>query len=543
MAMMGRYELIRALDGGGMAEVFLGRRRGPGGAEKRLVVKRIRRRYARDPRFIRLFVSEAKLSMSLSHRNIVPVFDFGRAGDELFFVMDYIDGVDLSRAIRLTKGPIDPVVAAYIAMEICQALDYAHRVRRERGPAGVVHRDVTPRNVLLSFAGEVKLADFGVATLTDREGPGGVRGTPAYMAPEQATAGDIDARTDLFALGLVLWEMLAGERAYRGTSVDELMAEAEAANVPALSDEVPAALREVVERATARDPEERFTDAHDMQRALDRFVIAVRAEGSLAPPNQLLSHWLRELAPRVAKADAVATPSAPSGSVVTYLEHGESGLADMAGDASALRSMAETQIDDDDDQEQSDEPVAATAPDDETAAVDAARPTWAYLVAVAGVVVIAGAGWFAFSRATLVAAPQPRMVVPNTAVAVAKRPVVDAGVAVPAASVDAAAPPSDAAPVAVDAHPQQRHHPHPPPHRHTPTLPPGRLEISTSPWAKVRVVGTKYHCADTPCVLELPPGAYTIELTNPVARVGKRVHVTVKSKQTHRLNESLTRGP
>src|SRR5262249_19563504 len=161
---LGRYELLRPLARGGMADVFLARRRGAAGVEKRLVVKRIRPEHASNPRFVELFINEARLSVDLAHANIVPVFDFGRVGDELFLAMEYVDGRDLAAALQRAAergAPLDPVLVAHIGAECCRGLDYAH------GRAGrrLVHRDVTPRNVLLSFAGEVKLTDFGVASL------------------------------------------------------------------------------------------------------------------------------------------------------------------------------------------------------------------------------------------------------------------------------------------------------------------------------------------------------------------------------------------
>src|SRR5919197_3265511 len=166
--MLGRYELLRPLARGGMAELFLARRRAPGGVDKRMVIKRIRRERTHDARFAAMFVREARLSMSLAHKNIVPVFDFGRAGDELFLVMEYVDGVALAAALAraVERGiPPAPVVVAFIGLEACQALEYAQqRSLLDGEPGGVIHRDVTPSNVLLSYSGEVKLLDFGIAT-------------------------------------------------------------------------------------------------------------------------------------------------------------------------------------------------------------------------------------------------------------------------------------------------------------------------------------------------------------------------------------------
>ncbi|HUJ63479.1 MAG TPA: serine/threonine-protein kinase, partial [Kofleriaceae bacterium] len=219
---LGRYELLRPLARGGMAEVFLARRRAAG-VEKWLVVKRMRPERAGDARFLDLFVREARLSMSLAHQNIVPVFDFGRIDDQVFLAMERIEGRDLGSTLARAGRPLPPLVAAFIAAECCQALDYAHRRRGADGaPLGIVHRDVTPRNVLLSWAGEVKLTDFGIAALAG-DHPSKVIGTPAYMAPEQARGETLDARADVYAVGLVLREALTGVRARRGDDREELL--------------------------------------------------------------------------------------------------------------------------------------------------------------------------------------------------------------------------------------------------------------------------------------------------------------------------------
>src|SRR5262249_25551593 len=159
---------------------------------------RIRPERAGDAHFLELFVREARLSMSLAHQNIVPVFDFGRSGDQVFLAMERVEGKDLGGTLaRPAVSPLPPVVAAFIAAECCQALDYAHGRKRDDGAdLGVVHRDVTPRNVLLSWSGEVKLTDFGIAALAGEE-TSRLIGTPAYMAPEQARGEPVDARADL----------------------------------------------------------------------------------------------------------------------------------------------------------------------------------------------------------------------------------------------------------------------------------------------------------------------------------------------------------
>jgi eukaryotic-like serine/threonine-protein kinase len=269
---LGRYELVRPLARGGMAELYLARRRS-GEIEKWLVVKCMRPEIAGDPRFVDMFVREARLAMQLVHRNIVPVFDFGKAGDQLFLVMERVDGHDLGVSLAHARACMPPVVAAHIASECCQALDYVHRRTGPDGTAlGVVHRDVTPRNVLLSWSGEVVLADFGIAAVA---GDAARRplGTPQYMAPEQARREPLDPRADLYTTGLVLREAITGDPGH------------------AVPVEVPA-LAAIVARATAACPADRYPDARAMLDDLDRFLVAQRAAHRDPPPARQLAAWL-----------------------------------------------------------------------------------------------------------------------------------------------------------------------------------------------------------------------------------------------------------
>ncbi|MGZ3429812.1 MAG: serine/threonine-protein kinase, partial [Polyangia bacterium] len=204
----GRYELLRRIGRGGMAEVFLARYAGPQGFEKRLVIKRVLPAFSSDRRFLRLFFEEARTHVSLSHGNLVPVFDFGRVGNAYFIAMEEVRGCDLGTLLAAGQKrgrTLPPLLVAHIGIEVCRGLAYVHR-------RGFVHRDVSPRNVLLSSDGEVKLSDFGVALAAASDAAPGVRGTLAYMAPEQARGERADGRADLFALGMVLAEALVGRR-------------------------------------------------------------------------------------------------------------------------------------------------------------------------------------------------------------------------------------------------------------------------------------------------------------------------------------------
>src|SRR6185369_2933204 len=223
---LGRYELIEPLGMGGMAEVFKARCFGPGGFERHVVIKRIQREHGADPDFMRMFVEEAKILGMLHHANVVQVYEFGEDRGTLFLALEYVDGPSLSRVLRTlfeAGRRMVPAIAAYVGREVCRALDYVHRLSGPDGePLGIIHRDVTPSNVMLTPAGAVKLLDFGVAKSGRSEGltrAGTVKGKPAYLAPEQLDrrkAKAINGRVDLFALGVVLHEMLSLQHLFAG---------------------------------------------------------------------------------------------------------------------------------------------------------------------------------------------------------------------------------------------------------------------------------------------------------------------------------------
>jgi hypothetical protein len=315
-----------------MADVYLARRR-VAGIEKRLVIKRLRRDRHRDPRFLDLFIREAQLSMSLVQQNIVPVFDFGRIGDHVFLAMEYIDGRDLGSSLARLRGHgLPPILAAFIAAECCQALDHAHRSREP-----VIHRDVTPRNVLLSWDGEVKLADFGIAAVVGEAA--GMFGTPGYMAPEQANGEQVDARADVYSLGMVLWEALTGDHVRPVGDRLVTLAAARSGELPELPAAIPPALAAMIRRATEKDPAARFASARELGDELDAFMVVERArEGGHAPAKQL-ADWLAARWGDDREDPDSAETSGEAGAVVTFLEDGEEGIR---GGTHTARSIAET---------------------------------------------------------------------------------------------------------------------------------------------------------------------------------------------------------
>lgn len=285
----GRYVLVDRIGRGGMADIFLALDRTQVGALRRVVVKRILPELSGQPQFAAMLVAEAKLAALLRHANIVQVYDLGRVDEHLFIAMEYVEGFDLHQLLRrLSAGriPLPVEHAVLVAREVLRALDYAHRARDVEGrPLGLVHRDVSPSNVLVSFEGEVKLCDFGIAralgaTTSDESAiaRSRVAGKAAYMSPEQARGEPVDGRSDLFAAAILLWELLAGRRMYRGTD-EQLLSLARAAEVPplparGLPDEQ--RLHGVLARALARDPEARFASARQMLDALEEWALGAR---------------------------------------------------------------------------------------------------------------------------------------------------------------------------------------------------------------------------------------------------------------------------
>jgi serine/threonine-protein kinase len=282
--MLGRYELLHPLGVGGMAQVFKARALGPGGFKRDVVVKRILPEHGRDAEFIRMFVDEAKILGLLHHPNIVQIYEFGEDDGTLFLALEYVEGPSLSRVLRTLRGAnkrMPPAIAAFVAREICRALECVHELRDDQGrPLGAIHRDVTPSNVILTPAGEVKLLDFGVATFKNAlQGTksGTVKGKPAYLAPEQLEGKAIDGRVDLFALGIVMHEMLTLQHLFAGDSdlgtVKQIM-EREIPRPSANRNDVPETLEAAVMRALERDRAQRFASAREMAAALDDFVVA-----------------------------------------------------------------------------------------------------------------------------------------------------------------------------------------------------------------------------------------------------------------------------
>jgi serine/threonine protein kinase len=274
-----RYVIRRKLAEGGMAEVFLASHRGPEGFEKDVVLKCVRSALASDPSFVKMFVAEARIASKLNHANIVHIFDFDRYGTTYYLAMEYVPGgslAELQSRARARQVAIPPLLAAQVALEVVRGLGYAHRLTDQGQPLHLVHRDVTPHNVLLSFDGAVKLGDFGIAKATSQATTAGMlKGKFAYMSPEQARGEPVDARTDLYALGITLWETLTLTRLFDGESdvaVLRAVQEQPIGSPVRLNPRVDPDLEGVVMRALERSPAARFQSAQELERALHGYV-------------------------------------------------------------------------------------------------------------------------------------------------------------------------------------------------------------------------------------------------------------------------------
>lgn len=276
------FEIVRRLGTGGMAEVFLAKKRGAEDTFKLLVVKRILPAHGSSRRFRTMFGEEAQLATRLNHPNIVQVYDFQDYGDEgQLLSMEYVEGPDLRRLMRAAQARgqrIPPYVAAYIIAEVAKGLHYAHERKDEAGtPLDIVHRDVSPQNILLSYDGAVKIADFGIATANlFREEPGVLKGKTAYMSPEQARGERVSRRTDIYSLGVVFHELLTGRQLYGAFEGAELLEAVRSGHVEPPSTfvrELPPELEEIVMRSLSRDPEDRFPTTREMAASVSRVLI------------------------------------------------------------------------------------------------------------------------------------------------------------------------------------------------------------------------------------------------------------------------------
>ena len=298
---MGRYHVVGQLASGGMAEILLGKIAGPGGFERAIVIKRIHPHLAGETEFVKMFLDEARIISRIQHPNVVQVLELGRDDDELFMAMEYLAGESLLGMMRRGKStgrPLSPVLSAHVIAKVCAGLHAAHELTDEDGtPLRLVHRDVSPQNVFVTYDGAVKLLDFGIAKFAERVSQtqaGQLKGKFSYMSPEQCRGTGVDRRSDLFSVGVVLFELTTGKRLFhRDNGLETLRAVCDdPIRWPrAFVRGYPEPLEAVLRRALERDPAERYQTAAEMRRDL---VSVTRALGLDDVPEDALSEWMRE---------------------------------------------------------------------------------------------------------------------------------------------------------------------------------------------------------------------------------------------------------
>jgi len=280
-----RYKVLEKVAAGGMAEVYRAESAGLEGFKKIVAIKRVLPHLSEKKQFIGMFLDEARVSAHLSHSNCVQVFDIGVGDNTYFIVMEYVDGSDLKGVIEYRRKhnlPFPVEEACLICVRICEGLAYAHELTDGKGESlHIVHRDMSPPNVLITRHGEVKIVDFGLAKANsqlERSEPGIIKGKFSYLSPEAAKGGVVDARTDIFAVGIILWELLAGRRLFMGESDLETVRMVQAARVPSIRElnrNVTPELEKVLMKALTEDPDQRYQRARDFGSALNQLLFKV----------------------------------------------------------------------------------------------------------------------------------------------------------------------------------------------------------------------------------------------------------------------------
>ena len=297
----GKYLLLDRIAVGGMAEIFLARQMGPEGFEKTVVLKRIRPHLGDKRSFVRMFLNEAKLAAQLNHPNIIHIHDLGKVGDSYFIAMEYLFGRDMRRVLPKCEqqGIAFPIVyACKIASQVLEGLYYAHQKTDLQGrPLGIVHRDVTPENIFVSFDGGVKILDFGIAKAANQvemTRAGEIKGKLSYMSPEQCMGKPLDNRSDIFSLGVVLYEWVSGFKLFTGESdvaVLKSITDGRIYKPSYFKGDVPEPIEQILMRALEKDPAQRYQTAWEMQYDLDKFLVS----NEFTPSNQHLATFMKQV--------------------------------------------------------------------------------------------------------------------------------------------------------------------------------------------------------------------------------------------------------
>ncbi len=296
----GKYLMLDKLAVGGMAELFRAMITGMQGFEKIIAIKKILPHLATEEELVNSFIAEAKLAALLHHQNIVQIYDFGSLDGSYFIAMEYLLGKDckiINRQAKKHKKPLGVEYALYICSRICSGLNYAHNLKDFQGkPLNLIHRDISPPNILITYEGDVKIVDFGIAKAANQNTMtqmGMIKGKIAYMSPEQAGAKEIDKRSDIFSTGIILYELVTGEKMFTGDTMQILTKVREGKySLPEQTDEkIPSAVFDIINRALAQEPAKRYQSCSDMLADIEKCL----ADNRMRPSAQGLAIYMKDL--------------------------------------------------------------------------------------------------------------------------------------------------------------------------------------------------------------------------------------------------------
>jgi len=358
MARATRYHVVSKIAAGGMAEIFLALQQGEQGFQKPVVLKRILPSLAADPKFVRMFVDEAHIASTLNHSNLVQVLDLGKLGGQYFLVLEFVDGWSLEQIRRralAAKLKLPMPLVLTIVGALCRGLAYVHARERNGKPLGIVHRDVTPQNVLISQHGEVKLADFGIAKAvgkSEKSATGIIKGKFSYMSPEQSQALPLDGRSDLFSVGTVLYLLTTGRKPFDGQSDADIIMQVRRAKPPRPSElvrDLNPDVERLINRALRADPAKRWQTADQMADKIDAILLKLGQPSGPAP----LKRWLDALSERDGEKPPVPDAGAASDpDIAVSLGSMDLELEEVAAPPTAVEDNADTRF----------EPTANNAP-------------------------------------------------------------------------------------------------------------------------------------------------------------------------------------
>jgi eukaryotic-like serine/threonine-protein kinase len=505
---VGKYQLVGKLAVGGMAEVFLAKVAGPMGFEKTLVVKRILPHLAEDPSFVQMFLGEATLVARLTHPNIVQILDFGESDGTYYLAMEYIDGPSLRTllddSLRLGE-PLPPTLCARIISAACEGLSFAHDFKDPATgqPLNIVHRDISPDNILLSRQGAVKVADFGIAKAAGqrhRTQTGMIKGKVAYMPPEQIRNQHLDRQADVYALGIVFYELLTGQRPFNADNDISLMHAVvfeEPQPAAQLNPALPEPVLRIIDRAIAKEREQRYPDCLAFQAALEEYLLST---GKPVMTGHLAQHIAQ-----------ISPPSQQPLSLPVPLKTGP--LTDTALRPAAPEVRAPPRV------ELSPSLIAEkNALEAPPVPVPAPRRGRMLPAAIAGAVLLASGGGYLVSRNA--DAPRPTTAAPTPPIPPAEpqpaQPETNPVTPLPSPGAETP-PPANTATAEASGNPDAKI---------------GTLEIEVRPWAIVYLQGKKLARVAPSATVDINPGTYSLKFVNKKLRKSLERQVEVKAGKT-----------